>query len=183
MATGGTEPTEPTAIPPDTKDWTWVLHRPCPDCGADVASVPPQRVAAHLREATAPWSTVLARPGAATRPDPGTWSPLEYAAHVRDVLRNADARLRLLLAEDDPVFPDWDQDVTARAERYGEQDPERVAAEVAEATAVVTALLDGVEGGAWQRRGRRSNGSAFTVATLAQYVLHDVVHHVGDVGA
>lgn len=23
------------AITPDTKDWTWVLERPCPECGFD----------------------------------------------------------------------------------------------------------------------------------------------------
>ena len=34
----------------------------------------------------------------------------------------------------------------------------------------------------WQRTGRRSNGSAFTVETLGRYHLHDVVHHLWDVG-
>jgi len=24
---------EPEQIEPDTKDWTWVLQRPCPECG------------------------------------------------------------------------------------------------------------------------------------------------------
>ena len=33
------------------------------------------------------------------------------------------------------------------------------------------------------RSGRRSNGSVFTVTTLAQYFLHDLVHHEHDVGA
>jgi hypothetical protein len=33
------------------------------------------------------------------------------------------------------------------------------------------------------RRGVRSNGSAFTIETLGLYHLHDVVHHVHDVGA
>lgn len=33
----------------------------------------------------------------------------------------------------------------------------------------------------WERRGLRSNGSEFTVLTLAQYFLHDVVHHLHDV--
>ena len=35
----------------------------------------------------------------------------------------------------------------------------------------------------WERRGSRSNGSQFTVATLAGYFLHDVEHHLHDVGA
>ena len=28
-------------IVPDDKDWTWVLERPCPECGFDAATVPP----------------------------------------------------------------------------------------------------------------------------------------------
>ena len=28
-----------TPITPDTKDWTWVLERPCPECGFDPATV------------------------------------------------------------------------------------------------------------------------------------------------
>ena len=26
------------AITPDTKDWTWVLERPCPECGFEAAA-------------------------------------------------------------------------------------------------------------------------------------------------
>jgi hypothetical protein len=38
-----------------------------------------------------------------------------------------------------------------------------------------------VPDGAWGRIGLRSNGSRFTVATLGQYFVHDVVHHLADV--
>ena len=33
----------------------------------------------------------------------------------------------------------------------------------------------------WDRPGRRSNGSVFTVDTLGRYHLHDLVHHRWDV--
>ncbi len=33
----------------------------------------------------------------------------------------------------------------------------------------------------WDRPGRRSNGSEFTIDTLACYHLHDVEHHLHDV--
>ncbi|MFM7891632.1 MAG: hypothetical protein ACKO8V_07035 [Actinomycetota bacterium] len=35
----------------------------------------------------------------------------------------------------------------------------------------------------WQRCGFRSDGSVFTIKTIAQYLLHDPVHHLWDVGA
>jgi hypothetical protein len=34
---------------------------------------------------------------------------------------------------------------------------------------------------AWERRGVRSDGAVFTTATLSQYFVHDVVHHLHDV--
>jgi hypothetical protein len=42
--------------------------------------------------------------------------------------------------------------------------------------------FDTVEGDQWERTGRRSNGSVFTVRTLAVYFLHDVEHHLADIG-
>ena len=33
-----------------------------------------------------------------------------------------------------------------------------------------------------ERRGVRSNGDSFTTLTLGQYHLHDVVHHLHDIG-
>jgi adenosylmethionine-8-amino-7-oxononanoate aminotransferase len=50
-----------------------------------------------------------------------------------------------------------------------------------EAALKLADLFDSVVGEQWQRRGLRSDGSAFTVATLAQYLMHDPVHHVWDV--
>ncbi len=35
----------------------------------------------------------------------------------------------------------------------------------------------------WDLRGTRSNGSKFTVATLGIYLVHDIEHHLHDVGA
>jgi hypothetical protein len=34
----------------------------------------------------------------------------------------------------------------------------------------------------WSRPGRRSDGATFTVNSLSRYLLHDIVHHLHDVG-
>ena len=57
------------------------------------------------------------------RPEPEVWSALEYGAHVRDVFSVMLGRLELMLDEDDPTFANWDQDATAEAEHYADQDP------------------------------------------------------------
>jgi hypothetical protein len=169
------------AITPDTKDWTWVLTRPCPECGFDAGSVPFEEIPRLIRENGARWAPVLDRADAAVRPDDHTWSPLEYGAHVRDVFRIFTERLRLMLAEDNPLFPNWDQDQTAIEERYNEQDPAGVADELGEAAASVADAFASVRPEDLHRAGRRSDGAEFTVVTLGRYLLHDPVHHLNDV--
>ena len=162
----------------DTKDWTWVLERPCPECGYDARAVADADVAPAVRENTTAWRAVVHD---TARPDERTWSPLEYACHVRDVHRIYLERLRLMLGQDDPLYPDWDQDQTAVAARYGEQDPDRVAGELESAGTELADAFAALTPEQWARPGRRSDGASFTVSTFARYYLHDVVHHRADV--
>jgi hypothetical protein len=46
-------------IEPDTKDWTWVLQRPCPDCGLDTRSLPRDGIAGLTRATAAAWQDLL----------------------------------------------------------------------------------------------------------------------------
>lgn len=172
---------DPTTVEPDTKDWTWVLERRCPECGFASADVDGPEIAGTVRDLVPRWVSVLHRADVRARPTPTTWSALEYGAHVRDVMRVFDGRLRLMLDEDDPLFENWDQDATALAERYDLQDPTAVADELADAAEATAARFAGVRDDQWERPGRRSNGSSFTVRTLGQYFLHDAVHHLHDV--
>jgi hypothetical protein len=173
----------PPAVPGDSKDWTWVLEEPCPECGYDPAAVDVATIPSMVRANAASWQAVLARPDAAQRPRPDVWSPLEYACHVRDVFRLFDMRLHLMLDEDDPLFANWDQDETAVADRYWEQDPAAVAIELTAAGDAVASSFAAVDGAQWRRPGRRSDGARFTVETFGRYFVHDWVHHAWDVGA
>ena len=175
--------TEPDGITPDTKDWTWVLERPCPDCGFDPAAQGLGDLPRLIHDTAMTWSLVLARADAGERPAADVWSPLEYAAHVRDVHVLFAERVRLMLDEDEPTFANWDQDATAVERDYAGQDPAVVAVELIEAAGTVAGTYATVTDETSGRRGRRSNGDEFTVATLGSYHLHDVVHHLHDVGA
>jgi len=171
----------PPPIEPDTKDWTWVLERPCPECGFTAGDVPVDGLPAALHENAAAWVAALAGPGVGTRPSPDVWSVLEYACHVRDVHRVFAGRVHQLLTEDEPRFANWDQDATAVEDGYAEQDPAVVGPELLTAAAAVAGQYAGVPTDAWQRRGTRSNGSEFTLESLGRYHLHDVVHHLHDI--
>lgn len=170
-------------ITPDDKDWTWVIERPCPECGFDASAIDGPAVADLIRDNVARWQELHAEgrigPG---RPSPDRWSALEYAAHVRDVYQRYDERLGLMLEQDDPLYPNWDQDASASEEDYEGQDPDAVVAALAANGAAIAARLDGIEGEQWSRPGRRSDGSAFTIDTISRYLVHDPIHHIWDVG-
>ena len=167
---------------PDTKDWTWTLQRQCPQCGLSAGEISLDEIATRAFVVAEEWVQILrSSPAVAARPQPDIWSPLEYGAHVRDVFRLFDARLMQMLAEDDPTFANWDQDETAVRERYAEQDPEVVADQLEAAAQTMVGHIRALREDQLGRPGRRSNGSEFTVVTLLQYFLHDVVHHLWDV--
>jgi hypothetical protein len=171
-------------IPPDNKDWTWVLGQSCPECGYDTRSITGADAPALVRRIAADWDGLLQTGRTvAVRPRPDRWSTLEYGCHVRDVFRLAQFRLGLMLTEDDPAFPNWDQNETAVSDNYGGQDPFAVASQLDEEADRVAVLLQGVQPHQWNRSGRRSDGAVFTVETFARYVVHDPVHHLWDVGA
>lgn len=172
---------------PDTKNWTWVLERPCPACQFDARTVERQAVGATLRTIVAAWRDVLSR-GEVVRQRPPArgdsgpiWSALEYGCHVRDVFVLFAERLRLMLTQDDPAFANWDQDATAIATRYWEADPLTVRDELAAAGHQLAAAFDGVRDDQWARTGTRSDGARFTVESFARYFLHDPLHHLQDV--
>lgn len=168
-------------ITPDTKDWTWVLERTCPECGFDVTAFPREEVGEMARSTAAQWPPLLEHNDVAIRPSDDRWSGLEYACHVRDVFDLYDDRLQMMLEQDDPHYPNWDQDEAAVAKRYGEQDPRQVARDIVEAGDRLAARFDSVSGDQWERTGNRSDGAVFTVESFARYFIHDPIHHVHDV--
>lgn len=169
------------SIEPDTKDWTWVLDRPCADCGFDPAVVHAPDLPDLIHDNTRSWYDVLDRADVAVRPDDATWSPLEYSAHVRDVHRVFAERIALMLDQDAPTFANWDQDRAAIEGDYASEDPAELVVQLVESAADVAAAYQQVPDSAWGRTGVRSNGAAFTIESLGRYHLHDLVHHVWDV--
>ncbi len=170
-------------IIPDEKDWTWVLARPCPECGFDASSVTPATAATTIPALLPRWQQTLKRADADVRPDDSTWSVLEYAAHVRDVLDVFEGRLELMLSEDNPTFPNWDQDRAALDGNYASLDPVQVSADLVQNGEDATAAFAAVQPEQWARRGLRSNGAEFTVLTLSGYFMHELIHHLHDVDA
>jgi len=171
----------PGELEPDNQDWTWVLGRPCEECGLDAGAVERHDLPGAFRANARVWLALLADPAAGLRTRPDRWSTLEYACHVHDVHQIFHDRVSSMLAEDTPHFPNWDQDESAVEGRYGSQLPSIIGPTLVAAAYAVADLYASVPTLSWHRRGVRSDGSEFTVESLGRYHLHDVVHHLHDV--
>jgi hypothetical protein len=88
-----------------------------------------------------------------------------------------------MLNDDDARFDNWDQDQAAVDGNYNNADPHEVAAQLEAEGRRIAASFATVRNEQWGCTGTRSNGSVFTVLTFSRYFLHDVVHHLHDVGA
>ena len=172
------------SVPPDTKDWTWVLERPCPECGLEAGSIYPGDLPHLIRANAQVWLALMGDPEVAVRPEPHVWSPLEYACHVHDVHQlfheradgDADRGAPRTSPTGTRTSPRSRSGTTSRCRRSSGRRwwPSAYA---------VGDVYASVSGDAWDRRGVRSDGAVFTVATLGRYHYHDVYHHLHDVAA
>ncbi|OFE17889.1 methyltransferase type 12 [Humibacillus sp. DSM 29435] len=176
---------DPGPSSPDGSDWTWVLTRPCPDCGFDPDDIRGDGVSTILRDAAGRFLMVLERPDAAARPAVGVWSPLEYACHVGDVCDVMRGRLEQIVAGEGGLvrFPDWNQDEAAIAAQYWRAEPAQVGDRIATAFELAAQAYAAPTAEQWSWPAERSNGSTFTAATLSRYFVHDIHHHLWDVSA
>jgi len=166
-------------VDPDTTDWVAVSWDGCEQCGFQ--PVAPDRIPGCLRDTIQPWLDALRRPDAARRPSPGVWSTLEYACHVRDICGAFTDRLARVLAVDGATCPEFDSAAAAVEGRYAEQDPGEVAEDLALRIELIARRFIDVGPLDWGRRGRRSDGPAFTPASMSNHFLHELEHHLHDV--
>lgn len=167
-------------IVPDQKNWTFVLDEVCSECGYDVRSISPRDVIEQLPDGVERYLQALARPQARLRTIPTRWSDQEYVTHVAHMLVIMTERLDLMLSQEQPTFPNWDQDQAAEEGHYNSLAPQEVASQLRQAGAAYAEKLANIPESSYVRRGLRSNGSAFTVESLNQYAWHDFMHHLWD---
>jgi DinB superfamily len=120
---------------------------------------------------------------ARTRPAPDVWSPLEYACHVRDVVRIQTRRVEQTQREVEPAFTPMRRDERVVEDRYNEQDPKTVAAEIIDATGTFVALLARLDDTGWSRTGIYNYPAPAprTVEWIATHTSHELLHHRRDI--
>ncbi|MEY2449230.1 MAG: hypothetical protein QOH79_2706 [Acidimicrobiaceae bacterium] len=113
-----------------------------------------------------------------------TWSALEYACHVRDVLRVQRERLQRALVEDGFSPEPMRRDELVVESRYNEQDPAKVADELAAAGEAMAGDIEGLAPPDFERtmvynypeRMERS------LMWVVQHTVHEGEHHLLDIG-
>jgi hypothetical protein len=119
------------------------------------------------------------------RPDPDTWSALEYACHLRDVLQVQRARLAEALEADNPTFTPMDRDGRVERDRYNDQDPVEVSAQLGDAAERIATAFEWLSPVEWGRTGVYSwpTRAERTMAWLARHTIHEGEHHLLDLDA
>ena len=111
------------------------------------------------------------------RPGEGKWSAHEVVVHCADSETYAAIRIRLLLAEADPLIVGYDENAWAQRFDYHASDPELALRLVEAARAHTTAMLAQLPDEAWGRTGRHSHSGPYgTDDWLRIYAEHLEAH-------
>ena len=101
------------------------------------------------------------------RPVPNKWSIKEIMCHLRDMESDAYlARYRRILAEDNPVLPNVDQDQLAIDRDYRNQDAMAALAEFKRLRASTIEILEATPTDSWSRSGVHETDGPLTIEQL-----------------
>lgn len=111
------------------------------------------------------------------RPGVGRWSAHEVVVHCADSETYAAIRIRLLLAEPEPLIVGYDENEWARRFDYHASDPEAALQLVETVRAHTAAMLARLPEEAWGRMGRHTHSGLYgTDDWLRSYAEHLETH-------
>ena len=113
------------------------------------------------------------------RPDSDAWSIHEIVFHTRNVVMLAyGLRIRRLVYEVNPLFPDYDEDNELLKELSDQQPTKEIARMIRTEHDLIADLLSLLPVNAWQRAGTHRTSGSLTIQFLAQRIVaHAQEHH------
>jgi hypothetical protein len=115
------------------------------------------------------------------RPAPGEWAIIEVVAHLADTEERALARVRRMVAEEDPELAPFDQEALAEQRRYLDLHLEGELARLEELRRQHLALLEGLDGPGWERTGRHGQHGRMSVELYETHVAAEEVDHLAQI--
>lgn len=108
-----------------------------------------------------------------TRPAPGKWCIQEILCHLMDSEIIAVGRMKLIIAQDNPFLPSFDQDKFAANLHYIALDPKIVVVAFGVLRETTGAVLAMIPDEHWERKGKHEERGE---TTLEDYLKHMVSH-------
>jgi hypothetical protein len=115
------------------------------------------------------------------RPAPGEWAIVEVVGHLADTEERALARVRRMLAEDNPVLEPFDQEALAEERRYLVLDLNRELGRLEQLRRRHLAELEALDGAGWERTGRHGEHGKLTVELYETHVAAEEVDHLAQI--
>jgi hypothetical protein len=119
--------------------------------------------------------------GIRRRPAADEWAAVEVVAHLADTEERALARVRRMLAEDEPVLEPFDQAALAVERRYLQLDPAAELRRFAALRADHVALLEPLDDAGWNRVGIHGEHGRMTVERYETHVAAEDVDHLAQI--
>jgi DinB superfamily len=115
------------------------------------------------------------------RPAPGEWAIIEVVGHLADTEERALARVRRMLAEENPELAPFDQEALAEERHYLEQELDEELARLERLRAKHLALLVGLDGPSWERTGRHGEHGQMSLELYETHVAAEEVDHLAQI--
>lgn len=115
------------------------------------------------------------------RPAPGEWAIIEVVAHLADSDERSQARVRRMLAEDDPELPGYDEAELARVERYIERDLATELDRFERVRGEHVALLRSLDEAGWRRTGVHGEQGPMTVELYEAHGAGEDANHFAQI--
>jgi len=119
--------------------------------------------------------------GLRRRPKPGEWAIIEVVGHLADTEERALARVRRMLAEDNPQLEPFDQEALAIQRHYLDLDLEAELARFEQLRGQHLAVLDTLDAAGWERTGRHGEHGELTVELYETHVAAEEVDHLAQI--
>lgn len=115
------------------------------------------------------------------RPAQGEWAIIEVIAHMADTDEKAVERVRLMLSEDEPTLPAFDQVQLAIDRNYITFPVERELDRVDRIRATHVQILESLDDAGWHRTGRHGEHGLMTIELYETHVAAEDVDHLAQI--
>ena len=115
------------------------------------------------------------------RPAPREWAIIEVVGHLADTEERALARVRRMLAEEDPELEPFDQEALAEQRHDLGLDQEEELTRLEELRRQHLAELGALDGSGWERAGRHGEHGELSLELYETHVAAEEVDHLAQI--